>query len=471
VGGFSGDVQVGFAQETKPGKAALYALQEAFVAVAEEVEPAVVTITAQRTVRPQTESSAPEEEGIPFPFGRGRRSDPFRAEGTGSGVIISADGWVLTNDHVVSGADKVLVKLNDGREFYGKVTRDYRSDLALVKLEGNNFPVARLGDSDKVKIGQWAIAIGSPYRYEGSFSVGVISSLYRRQEIRDRSSAGGGRLYPNMIQTDAAINPGNSGGPLVNIEGEVIGINTAIESETGGSVGIGFAIPINTARFVIEQLKTKGRVSYGYLGIEPETVTPRLASSYRVPSGALVRAEPQPDTPAGKAGIQVDDVVTQIDGRPIRNELDLRTTVSRIPPGTTVSLTLVRNGNEKRVLVTIGEAPDIQPRSRPTAEASAPAPRLGLDVSALTPDAAKKAGLSETAEGVVVKSIDRGSGASESELESGDIILRVNGTPTPSVEAFRKVTATLKSGDVVRLVWQGRRGRETLRRVAIVSVD
>src|SRR5688572_20909472 len=278
--------------QDKPAKAALYALQDAFSAVAEEVEPAVVTITARKTVRPVLGTAAPEEDD-PLrgtPLGRGRNPRAFRAQGTGSGVIISSDGWILTNDHVVGGAEKVTVRLIDGREFEGTVRRDYRSDLALIKIEGSDLRAARLGDSDKVKIGHWAIAIGSPFRYEGTFSVGVVSSLFRRQEIR--SSSGVSRVYPSMIQTDAAINPGNSGGPLLNLEGEVIGINTAIESDSGGSVGIGFAIPINAARFVADQLKAKGKVVYGYLGIDPGTVTPRLAGAYQVSNGALVQGDP-----------------------------------------------------------------------------------------------------------------------------------------------------------------------------------
>jgi serine protease Do len=357
------------------------------------------------------------------------------------------------------------VKLIDGREFQGVVTRDYRSDLALVKIEASNLTAAKLGDSDKVKIGHWAIAIGSPYRYEGSFSVGVISSLARRQSISDRSGAG--RFYPNMIQTDAAINPGNSGGPLVYIEGDVVGINTAIESESGGSVGIGFAIPINSAKFVIEQLRSHGKVRYGYLGISPNTITPRLATLYRVGQGALVTDEPAPDSPAAKAGIEVEDVITSINDKPVRNELDLRTIISRIAPGTTVRIKYVREGEEKTVRVVLSEMPDSEP-ARPPAEAGPMG--LGIEVAAISPEAAKRVGLAETAEGVVISAIKDASVVEDSLLR-GDVILQVNSVRTPTIEAFEKAVSGLRAGDTVRVRHAGRRFGQTIKRVAIIQLD
>jgi serine protease Do len=452
----------GQASDKNQTKAAVLALQEAFVGVADEVEPSVVTITAKKI----NKGAAAGEEGIPgLPFGR-RSPRDFRSEGTGSGVILSADGWILTNDHVISGADRVTVKLHDGREFVGSVRRDTRSDLALIKITASDLRPAKLGNSDAVKVGHWAIAIGSPYRYEGSLSVGVISSLSRKQEIAGRGEEIG-RLYPSMIQTDAAINPGNSGGPLVNIEGEVIGINTAIESESGGSVGIGFAIPVNMVKFVVEQLKTKGRVSYGYLGVDPETVTPRLAAAYKTPGGALVLQEPDPSTPAGRAGIHVEDVITEIGGRPIFNEADLRLTVSRIPPGTKIPVQIIRSGKPIRLEVTVEEAPNPTPAAgSATIEA-----RIGIEVTPLSKEAAERVGWVETKGGVVVKSRDEASGAGDSDLRPGDVILTINDTPTPSVEAFLKSAKNLKSGDVVRIRYQGRRGRATFQRVTIFTID
>ncbi len=459
------------AQETKPNRAALFALQDAFTSIAEELEPTVVTITARKTVHPRATAAAPDKpdkdddlfQGLPFGHPRVRA---FRSEGTGSGVIIDPSGWILTNDHVVMGADRVVVKLHDGREFDGTVRRDFRSDLALVKINASDLHAAHLGDSQKLKIGQWAIAIGSPYRYEGSFSVGVISSLYRHQEIPGGSDL---RIYPNLIQTDAAINPGNSGGPLVNVDGEVIGINTAIETDTGGSVGIGFAIPIEVAKYVVPQLEDSGHVTYGYLGVMPATLTPKLATAYRVSSGAQVQNEPDKDSPAGKAGIHADDVITDIDGQPVRNEQELRTIVSRIVPGKTVEVVLVRDGVEKHVKVTIAEAPAVGMDERPAKAAASTG--LGIDVKPITPEAIKQFNLDEKATGIFVKSIDTTSPVSETELTVGDIVLKVNGVPTPTVEAFHKAIEGLKSGDIVRIVWKGRRGRETAERVVTYELD
>ncbi len=440
-------------ENARASVARLADLQDAFSAVADEVEPAVVTIYTSKAIR----TAGGEPNGNEFhglaPFGR---NGTRRATGTGSGVIISKDGWVLTNDHVVGGADKVTVRLHDGRELTGKVLRDYRSDLALIKLDGPSyFPAARLGDSDKVKVGHWAIAIGSPYRYEGSLSVGVISSLYRQQRISDFSALGRPRFYPQMIQTDAAINPGNSGGPLCNIYGEVIGINTAIESEGGGSIGIGFAIPINAAKFVITQLMTKGHVSYGYLGISPTSITPRLASALNVDQGALIDMEPYPATPAAKAGLHAGDVVIAINKKPVRNELDLRTIVAQTPPDTTVDLTVVRNGKEMALKATLAEAGDndLPPTNeKPRAPSKS---RLGIEVQPLTQKLAEAAGVTPKTPGVVIKSIDPNSAAADiDELSEGQVILKINDVETPTVQAFQSATANLKSGDQVKILYQ-----------------
>lgn len=455
-------------ERASTAKEAAANLQEAFVRVAEELEPAVVTVNAKKTIKPNPKSSDGTEERAfdDLDFGRSRRG--YRAQGTGSGVLIAPDGWIITNDHVVAGADKVVVKLRDGRELEGEVRRDYRSDLALVKVNGTNLPFARLGDSDKVRIGQWAIAIGTPYKYEGSLSVGVISALGRKQEIRDNSGEGDGRIYNDMIQTDAAINPGNSGGPLLNLEGEVIAINTAIESDNGTSVGIGFAIPINAVKFVVDQLRATGKVRYGYLGIEPGTLTPRYAESYKVTAGAIVQSEPTDGSPAAKAGIHVDDVVTAIDGKSITSESDFRLIVSRIAPGTSVDIRLVRAGEPKEVRAILAEPP--APRVARNDRSRSASPRFGVEVAALTADQASRVGLAGNT-GVVVKTLDSTTSAAETELKSGDVVLTVNGFPTPNVELFRKVTSALKPGEVVRIVFQGKRSSETVKRVVIFTLD
>jgi serine protease Do len=443
----------------RPTNTALLDLQEAFAAIADDVEPAVVTVLS-------TKARKQGEEEAAFPSFLRR---PRRSTGTGSGVIISKDGWVLTNDHVVGGADRVTVRLNDGREFVGTVRRDYRSDLALVKIDSElPFPVAKLGDSDKVKIGHWAVAIGSPYRYEGSFSVGVISSLQRKQDIFDASSPNGGRFYPTLLQTDAAINPGNSGGPLLNINGEVIGINTAIESDGGGSIGIGFAIPINSAKFVVKQLLDKGKVSYGYLGVSPTSVTPRLASSLKVERGALIDRDPEADSPAAKAGLQAGDVVVQISGKPVKNELDLRTIVAQTLPGTAIEMKIVRDGVPKSLTAKLEEARSVEPETaRPNAKG-----KFGVEVQPITEQTVKELPrvlrVPTTTPGVLVKTIDPASSASDiDDLVEGAVILKINDTETKTVQAFQAATAKIKSGDQVRVYYQVGK----VKKFAVVSVD
>jgi serine protease Do len=465
IGIASGFAVPGLAQE-KPrpserptARTLLAGLQDAFAEVAEEASPAVVTILSSKAAR------ADEEGGIP-----GMRSSPWgrnlrRSTGTGTGVIIRRDGWVLTNDHVVNGADKVKVRLNNGREYAGRVVRDFRSDLALVKIDSaTSFPVARLGDSDKVKVGHWAIAIGSPYRYDGTFSVGVVSSLNRTQKIRDGNSPDGMRLYPNMIQTDAAINPGNSGGPLLNLDGEVIAINTAIESEGGGSIGIGFAIPINTVKFVVNQLIEHGRVRYGFLGVRPVTVTPDKAEALKVERGALIEAEPEADTPAGKAGLRAGDVVTAIGSRAVRNEIDFRTIIGQTTPGTIVDLTVVREGRPQVLKATLSEIEEREPEKPRVARK----PSLGLEVQSLTEAMARRLGVSHKVPGVVIKSIDpAGAAAEDDTLAEGMLVLKVNNTETPTVEAFKTATSALKEGDKVKLYVQDREGK----RFVFLTID
>jgi len=443
-------------------KTVLASLQDAFVAVADELEPAVVTVSSSKAGR------AADGDAGRSPFRSQQRS-----VGTGTGLIVRRDGWILTNDHVVSGADRVTVKFHDGREIPGRVLRDPRSDLAMVKVDvKENLPVARLGDSDKVKIGQWAIAIGSPYKFEGSFSVGVISSLMRKQEIEDASASSRGRLYPNMIQTDAAINPGNSGGPLCNVNGEVIGINTAIQSpqSQGGSIGIGFAIPINTAKYVIAQLLEKGKVSYGFLGVSPTSVTPNQALALKVDAGALISRDPPEGSPAAKAGLKAGDVIISIAGKSIKSEIDLRTIVSQTPPLTSIEIKFVRDGATRGVSAVLDKAAD-EPISAPAK--SAEKPQLGLEVDKLTDKIADDIRVPRSTQGVLLKAIDPNTAAADDDdLIEGSVILRINDKETPTVEAFNEAIAGLKSGDQVRVSYlRTERGEGPVRRFTVLTVD
>ncbi len=454
-------------------KSVLGNLQDAFASIADELEPAVVTVSSSKTSK--GESTADDEDAtkgtppfnkMPRPFNR----LPGRVIGTGSGVIIRKDGWILTNDHVVNGADRVTVKLHDGREFVGTVRRDFLSDLALVKIDSPFiFPTAKLGDSDKIKIGHWAVAIGSPYRYEGSFSVGVISSLFRRHIIQEGEKSADVRLYPNMIQTDAAINPGNSGGPLCNLDGEVIGINTAIESEGGGSIGIGFAIPINSAKFVIDQLIANGRVRYGRLGVSPKDVTPQTAKALGVSEGAWIENDPSRGSAGEKAGLRIGDVITAIDGKPVRNELDLRMLVSRTPPDTNVEIVYFRSGKRATTKAKIDEASVVEV-VLPKVPVKGPSKtRLGIDVSPLTDRLATVNRIGSGVSGVYVKSIDGSSSAGDVDsLSEGSVILQVNDILTPTPLAFKDATSGLKQGDQIRLIFLDLRGLKTLR---IIQID
>ncbi len=446
-----GTPSVAFAQERpkdhSAGKAILLHLQDAFSDVAETLEPTVVTILSYKNKNGDNMERPP--------MGRGLR----RSQGTGSGVIIRPDGWILTNEHVTGNVEKVTVRLNDGREFVGKVVGDTRSDLALVKIESNKpFPFAKLGDSDKVKIGHWAIAIGSPYRYEGSFSVGVISYLYRRQDIADPSVPSGSRFYPQMFQTDATINPGNSGGPLCNIDGEVIAINTAIESDGGGSIGIGFAIPSNTAKYVVNQLLETGKVHYGFLGVEMSSVAIHLASTMNVERGAYIDTV-QEGTPAFRAGIKVGDVVVALNERNIKNDFELRNVISQTRPGTLVELTTIRNGQKIQVKATLA---DLEEMTKPRRNEDVLA-RLGLDVQPLTSDIADRAKLSPKLKGVYLRSVSAGSPASDnSDLEEGSIILQVNDVETPTIKTLRETLSRFKPGERIALVVMVRHEKKTL---------
>lgn len=316
--------------------ATLRAMDNAFATLAESVEPSVVNIRAEG----KAENA----------FGQN-----IRMGGEGSGVVYRSDGWIMTNDHVAGGFDKVTVVLDDGREFPGKVVRAPESDIAMVKIEATNLPAARFADSGSVRTGQFAIAFGSPFGLEKSMTVGHVSALSRQSIIPDERS-GSIRNYGDLIQTDAAINQGNSGGPLVNIDGHVVGINTAIYSETGGSVGIGFAIPANQAKLIGDMLIEKGKVVRGYLGVLPEDLKGYQVKELGVQSGAVATQVPN-DGPAAAAGLKEKDVIVRVGTYPVANQGDVRNAMLRYGPGETVPVQVVRDGQEKTLQVKLGEPP------------------------------------------------------------------------------------------------------------------
>lgn len=429
------------------------ATQDAFEKVAEKLRPSVVHITTRKE---QNLSNNADDEGSNNPFEFFFRERPQnrqfeftpRATSSGSGVIMRSDGYILTNDHVVASADKVNVRLQDGRDFNGTVIRDFRSDLAIVKIEAKNLPAASFADSDKTKVGHWAVAFGSPLGNMDTMTVGIISALHRDARIPDRM---GMRLYPNLIQTDASINPGNSGGPLVDIYGRVVGINVAIESPTGYSAGIGFAIPSNTAQFVAEQLISKGSVTRGFMGVMPEPLTYDQKQRSGVKAGAFIRSVSD-GSPADKAGFQVGDVVIRYDGKPVSDDANFRDLVVRTLPGKSVDVVVRRSGEDKTLRATVGEAPKVSgdeanPIRRRNQSAS-PALPLGFRVGEIASEelGERFRNRSGIREGVMVTGVVPGSPAVEAGLAVGDIVVKFDGKNVNNMEQFNNATKDLKPG-------------------------
>ena len=456
---------------TQQQKSMLLEMQDAFTKIAATVEPCVVNIKSERLA-----PAGPTDGGggIPLPlFPRAapkpRRSPqtpglpslPRRTEATGSGVIVRPDGYILTNDHVVEGANGglVTVTLADGREFQGKVYPDYRSDLAVVKIDPGltPLPAATFADSTAVRPGQWAIAIGSPFDLQNTMTVGVISATGRHQSIGAESPTGG-RYYPDLIQTDAAINPGNSGGPLFNIDGQVVGINVAIESPVEGSAGVGFAIPSAIAQQIMASLIGQGKVVRGQLGVVPDDLTPAMQERYGQKQGAFLR-DVGLSSPAGKAGLQAEDIVTSYDGKPVTGEVSLRMAIAATPPGKAVAIGYVRDGAAATATATIGAAP-ATPEDAPAPQAPAPAalrPKLGLLVRDLTAHDRTSEDLPPTTTGVLVTGVDPGSPAEQAGLgiasaSGGIVVQRVNRTPVSSKAQFDQAVSALPAGSLITLV-------------------
>ena len=420
-----------------------------FEDIASKLAPSVVNIKSEKMVEV---SGFPGMEDI-FKFGpfgsipKGQGNEKQLSRATGTGVIVRADGYIMTNDHVVGGADRVTVRLNDGREFNGTVLGDRRTDLALVKIDAKDLPTAEFADSDKTRVGQWVMAIGNPFRLRNTVTVGVVSAIRRETDPRDIEND---QLpYNEAIQTDASINPGNSGGPLVDINGKVVGINGAIYSTSGGNMGIGFAIPSNTAKFVMDQLISKGKVVRGYLGLMPTDITPVLADKLGAKQGALVESMDK-DSPAEKAGIKVKDIITKVNAKQVTNAVALRTIVQAIAPETEVKLTLIRDKKEMTLNVKLGEAPN--PDEDGTEIGSGD--KIGLSVQPLTPEIAQQLGIDDSIEGVVVRNVSPGSAADRAGIRPRDIITEIDDTPVTSVASLAKATKSLKSGDTAIVVVQ-----------------
>jgi serine protease Do len=429
-------------------------LQKAFVDVSKEVGPAVVSISTEHIERYSTRYR---------PFFQFQ--DDFFNEFFDDFFMSGPDreGHILTNEHVIHEADKISVTLSDGREFEGHVTgSDLYSDLAVVKIESeSNLPFARLGDSDRLQIGEWAIAIGNPFAFavrnpEPTLTVGVVSALNRSLPRTNRRV----REYSDLIQTDASINPGNSGGPLVNIYGEVIGINVAIFTLSGGSEGIGFAVPVNTAKKIISDLMQGRKVLYGWIGVVIQDIDSDLADYFNLEDwhGVLVSRILE-KSPAEKAGLKPGDIIMSFDGKALKNTHDLIRMVSKKDIGEIVNLAVVRDGKPYGVRVKIAERPEdeegiiAQGKRETLQEKASPKFWRGLEVSEITPEAASRFGL-DTSSGVIIVDVERDSAAEEAGLRTGDIIYEINRASIKNIKDYRKAIKKL-SGDVLIGTYRG----------------
>jgi serine protease Do len=432
--------------------AALPVPSGSFAQVAETVAPAVVNIN---TVSRGATGRTPIEEFFGEEFFRRFFGDvperELQQKSLGSGVIVDTTGIVLTNAHVVERATDIEVVTADGKKHKAKlVGTDRRTDLAVLRLQGGgSYPAAALGDSDRVKVGDWVLAIGSPFGLQQTVTAGIISAKGR--------SIGGGGLYDDFLQTDAAINPGNSGGPLVNMSGQVVGINSAILSRTGGNVGIGFSIPVNMAKRIYTELAAKGKVTRGWLGVTIQPLTPELAKSFglKEPKGVLI-ADVVQDSPAEKAGIAAGDIVTEFAGKKVDSPQDLQKVVASTEPGKAVPVGLWRDKAQKTVEIRIGETPDENVALKSGSRGKS---LLGLDVRPVTPELARQLNL-RSAEGVVVARVEEESAAAEAGLQRGDVIREVNRQRVRGMPDFERATRDVKEGDRVTVLVQ--RGPQAL---------
>lgn len=375
--------------------------------------------------------------------------EDFDSKSLGSGFIISSDGYVLTNNHVIKDATEIIVRLSDRRELVAKlVGTDERSDIALLKVEAEDLPVLEIGKSAELEVGEWVLAIGSPFGFDHSVTAGIVSAKGRNLPREN---------YVPFIQTDVAINPGNSGGPLFNLDGKVVGINSQIYSRTGGFMGLSFAIPIDMAMNIVEQLKGSGHVARGWLGVLIQDVTRELAESFgmKTPRGALV-AKVLPDSPAQKFGFEVGDIVTRFGGHKIVRSSDLPPVVGVSPVGSEVEVEILRKGKFKKLSIKLGELPEEEVQMASTQEPTVSQDnRLNITVMDLTGDIRKQLEIKEN--GVLVDQVEDGA-ARKAGVRRGDVILMINNTDVINAEQFKKLVEGLQEGKSVPMLVQRRGG-------------
>ena len=428
-----------------------------FADVAKAVTPAVVNITTSgaEEVSDQTRPRGKMEDFFGSPFGPRRFGPPMeprerRGGGQGSGVIVTQDGYVLTNNHVIAGAKTVTVTLPDKREFKGRIVgSDPKSDIAVVKIDGTQLPTIPWGDSSRLQVGEYVLAVGNPFGLNSTVTLGIVSALGRGHM--------GITQYEDFIQTDAAINPGNSGGALVNTKGELIGINTAIFSQTGGYQGVGFAVSTGMSKPIYESLVKTGKVVRGFLGIGIQDLNHDLAKSFGVKgSNGAVVTDVKEEGPADKAGIKQGDVILSFQGAPIEDSVTLQRAVTRSAVGSKVTVKVMRDGQEKDLSVTIAELPD-NPQIAKAEAGPSDQPLAGLAVQELDRETAQELGLKGKIQGVVVTTVDPESDAERAGLMPGDVIREINRNPVTSMKDFDRAASNLKKGQTV-LVLINRRG-------------
>jgi len=419
--------------------------------------------------------------------------------GQGSGFIYRADGWIVTNHHVVSGYEDVTVILNDGRELKGKVypANDGQLDLAVVKVDAKDLPTLQMSDSNLVRAGQFAIAVGSPFGLENTVTIGHVSAVNREGAVSDARF--GERGYTGMIQTDASINPGNSGGPLINIDGQVIGVNTTIFSTSGSNAGIGFSIPANVVRVVADKLIETGKFDRGFIGIELVDLKPYQRQELGVTGGALIARDPLASSPGAAAGFKKDDVITEIDGRKIANQLDLRVSLYRHSPGETVDVSYLRGGSVKSTKIKLAKPEPMVANNTPTnpghrspedmfeffrrnnPEGSGPdffppngrenvpmtgTPKLGVSVQNIDATSRNQYKIPADMTGIVVMMVAPGSFADKYDLEPGDVIQAVNGVSIKSVTDLKTAMEKVKWGEKIAIkIVRGTEGSKTIEMV------
>jgi serine protease Do len=410
-------------------------IPSSFVSIVRKVKPAVVKVISESIVEKRSQFG---DDFFDQFFNVPQRQE--KRSGEGSGFFISADGYILTNNHVVKDAVKVKIFNIDKEEFTAKIIgTDPKTDLALLKINAKNVPFIELGDSNAVEVGEWVLAIGNPFGQDLTVTSGIISAKGRQLGLA---------TYEDFLQTDAAINMGNSGGPLINMKGEAIGINSTILTPSAGNIGIGFAIPTNMARKVVADLKSKGKVVRGWFGIQIQDITESDAKDLELAAGGALVMKVEENSPAQKAGLKRYDLIVAINGRAVKSAAGLQMEIANSAPGDEISVSIFRNRDKQTVKIRVSEAPD-SVKEQSVAESKSL--NLGMVLVKNTPALAREYGL-KTAKGLVVDNVDRGGAAAENGLKPGDVILAVNRTEIESVEQFKRVLASRRSGSMVLLL-------------------